>query len=100
MLRKDREGRDVCQGANLIMALRDSFEQLLNVLSEIRDREIATAIIVVRHYRAGIDGSQRFPHLARIVSRLDQNALSWLETVLCARSQHVGSAKRIGRSIE
>jgi hypothetical protein len=77
------------------MPLRDSFEQLLNVLSEIPDGEIDTAIIMVRHQRAGIDGAHQFPHLAHIVSRLDQNALSWLETVLCARSQHFGSDKRV-----
>jgi hypothetical protein len=67
-----------------------AFEQLLDVLSQIPDQEIDSAVAFVRHHRAGIDTDERFPDLADVVGRLDQNALSWLETVLCARSQQSG----------
>jgi len=67
-----------------------SFEQLLDILSQIPDQEIDSAVAFVRHHRAGIGTDERFPDLADVVGRLDRNALSWLETVLCARSQQSG----------
>ena len=69
---------------------RSSFVQLLDVLSQIPDQEIDSAVTFVRHHRAGLTTDGRFQDLADVVGRLDRNALSWLETVLCARSQQPG----------
>lgn len=69
---------------------RSSFEELLDVLSQIPDHDVDQAVSFVRQYRAGTMVQQDFPGLSNLVSRLDVNALSWLETVLCARSQQSG----------
>jgi hypothetical protein len=69
---------------------QNSFEKLLDVLSRIPDHEIDSAVTFVRLYRAGIDRDGGFPYLTDILGRLDTNTLSWLETVLCARSQQSG----------
>src|SRR5215510_1885135 len=65
----------------------DSFENLLDVLSRIPEREIETVVRFVRRHRLGIEREGGSSYLADIADRLDQNTSTWLEIVLCARLQ-------------
>jgi len=69
---------------------RRSFDELSSVLSEISDRELRSAIGLVRRQRAGLDPSGRLPHLEELIARLDADVLSWLDVVLCVRLQQAG----------
>jgi len=69
---------------------RKSFDELSNVLSEISDRELRRAIGLVRRQRAGLDANGKLPHLEALIAQLDPDALSWLDIVLCVRSQQAG----------
>jgi len=69
---------------------RRSFDDLSNVLSEISDREVRTAIGLVRRQRAGLDVGGKLPRLEALIAHLDPDALSWLDVVLCVRLQQVG----------
>ena len=64
-----------------------SFEQILTASNRIEDDELISAITYVRHRRTGMEGSNRFAHLANIVDQFDRNPLGWFEAVLCARSE-------------
>jgi hypothetical protein len=67
-----------------------SFDELCKVLDEITDREVRTAIGLVRQQRAGLSADSK-PHRLHItISQLGPDELSWLEAVLCVRAQQAG----------
>lgn len=67
-----------------------SFDELSKVLDEITDREVRTAIELVRKQQAGASADGKPHHLQTAISRLDRDELSWLDAVLCVRSQQTG----------
>jgi hypothetical protein len=67
-----------------------SFDELSKVLDEISDREVRTAIGLVRKQRAGVSADSQTHHLQTAISQLEPDELSWLDAVLCVRAQQTG----------
>ena len=68
-----------------------SFDELSKVLEQIPDRDVRTAIGLVRRQRTGAAGADSNPHHLQIaISQLEPDELGWLDAVLCVRSQQAG----------
>lgn len=67
-----------------------SFDELSKILDKITDREVRTAIALVRRQRAGVSADCKPHHLHTAISHLEPDELSWLDAVLCVRVQQAG----------
>ena len=67
-----------------------SFDELSQVVNQIAEHEVRTAIGLVRKQRAGLNTDIKPHRLHNTISQLDPDELSWLDAVLCVRSQQAG----------
>lgn len=67
-----------------------TFEQLLTLLTQVKDEEVETAIAIARCLQGGKEVHAYPPHLVGLVERLTDENRPWFEMVLCVRSQQSG----------
>ena|SRR5215510_10669938 len=69
---------------------RAAFDLLFDLLQQVHDDELESALEIMRRYSAGVSLLACPPHLVELVSQVPVEARSWFGTVLCVRVQQVG----------
>jgi hypothetical protein len=79
---------------------RAAFDLLFDLLQQINDDEIETALEVIRRYSADVSLLAYPPYLVKLVCQVPVEARGWFETVLCVRAQQVGRKEAWSRFAE
>ena len=79
---------------------RTVFDLLFDLLQQVSDDEIESALEIVRRYSADVSLLGYPPHLVSIVSQVPLEARGWFGTVLCVRAQQVGRKEAWSRFAE